>query len=416
MLIYIKTFFLAKNADESIQSSVEPNVLIKDLYTRTMRFYFEVKKDVGGVSYFIDMENYRDFYETSSFTVNYFIERLDPDSIVSIQKPFKSIKTVRYHDAHRTGYSITPFKIGVNLNTPYPSYAKDDLFIHRPESNTSMFSLYENALVTVNGYVHRTDRDGIFLYAIDGGKTYLVTKDNQLGFLNFGDLGGVKYLDIKPENISGDTFPNGDPQPLKDKMRITFDRDVNGSSAILILGGYMVFPQANAFYQSGPRTFTLIPSNLQLAEKFFESYNYLNLSELGLDLSEQYPDRININELLSDDVLRKYMDLSQTFMVEVNCASLDVSTIAIKKSSYPGSFITYQEPVYPLRVNYGKVAEYWKRPDEGQWSVTVTDSFLKNFVFTEQPHQQLNVFTDARNPTIPYYKSYGVFLKIATYV
>ena len=61
------------------------------------------------------------------------------------------------------------------------------------------------------------------------------------------------------------------------------------------------------------------------------------------------------------------------------------------------------------------MAEYWKTFEDGQWSVTVRDSFLRNFVLSSRPDAQLNVVSPAAIPTQTFHHSRGYLMQIGTY-
>ena len=78
-------------------------------------------------------------------------------------------------------------------------------------------------------------------------------------------------------------------------------------------------------------------------------------------------------------------------------------------------FTSYIDPKYPLIVNYGKVAEYWKTEEDGFWSVTVTDSFYRDYLFSQQPAHELEAVSNNRIPMRSFQHSKGFLLEIAGY-
>jgi len=109
------------------------------------------------------------------------------------------------------------------------------------------------------------------------------------------------------------------------------------------------------------------------------------------------------------------MTLSQSFLVLVDTPNLVTNKIELRHSQLPGMFTAYQDPVYPLLVNYGKVGEYWKTHEDGYWSVTVQDSFLRNYILSQQPIYHLPNITNNLLPSKPFWHSRGYLLEIAAY-
>lgn len=61
------------------------------------------------------------------------------------------------------------------------------------------------------------------------------------------------------------------------------------------------------------------------------------------------------------------------------------------------------------------MAEYWKTKEDGQWSVTVRDSFLRNFVLSSRPDHSLQVASPAGVPCQTFYHSRGYMMQIGAY-
>jgi hypothetical protein len=75
-------------------------------------------------------------------------------------------------------------------------------------------------------------------------------------------------------------------------------------------------------------------------------------------------------------------------------------------------FTAYKDPVYPLFVGNGRIAEYWKTKEDNHWSVTVQDSYLKNRVFSSVKIDTLNNVADAVVTSNQYSNSRGFLLEI----
>lgn len=417
MLIYIKSIGIINGQNETSVETNLSNITIKYQLSIYNQLFHIVKKDNEDTLYYLDMEKYRINYQDSDLTTLYFLDEV-ADNDLLLNPPFTYIGTVKYHDAHKVNYRALPCRIDTNINTPLPVYYRKDLFVRRITREVNYSQLRKQVLVTVNGYIHLTDTnlennvDG--LYIIDGGNTYLRSNDNQLGFLDFRDVGELSFYPFKNDDIINEIYPNQDLRPLRDKTIFKTNTSLEGKSVILSMGGYLIFPDYRWFYQTGENEFTFIPLNINILEKFFESYNYLKLDHLGLDFSNQFPDRVNVNEYLSDDVLRKYFTMSQTFLIVVDTPSLYTQSILINKGGYPGKFFTYQEPKYPLIMNHGKIAEYWSVKEGNAWSISIADGFLRNFTFGYKQSEQLNVVTDAQQPMMPFMESKGNMLQIYT--
>lgn len=202
---------------------------------------------------------------------------------------------------------------------------------------------------------------------------------------------------------------------MKDRSYIHVNTSITNKTVLLSLGGYLIFPQAGVFWQSDSQTVALNMSALPMLERLMESAMYLDLSSLGLSINSKNPDIINAAEFFTDAVLKKYFALSQSFLIIVDTPALFTEKFYLNHCNLPGTFTAYQEPKFPLFVNYGKMAEYWKTEEDGFWSVNVQDSFIRNFVFTYRPEGQLRNITPNAVPTRTFKNSNGFLLEIGTY-
>jgi hypothetical protein len=202
---------------------------------------------------------------------------------------------------------------------------------------------------------------------------------------------------------------------LKARTYFKLDANITNKTVLLVIGGYLIFPEPNIFWQTGDNSFALNVGMLPMVERYFESNIYLDLSELGLSSEASQPDIINVDELLSDEVLTKWFTMSQSFFVIVDTPNLFTNKIFLKTANMPGMFTSYQEPTYPLMVNYGKVAEYWKVEEDDFWSVNVQDSYFRNFVISTAPLSTLVAATPKLIPSNTYNNSKGYLLEIGSY-
>ena len=232
---------------------------------------------------------------------------------------------------------------------------------------------------------------------------------NHLGILSFLDVGALTKIPLLSANIVGQT----ESAPLKDRIIFSISQDLTNKSFFLVLGGYLVFPHPNVFWRNGEKTFALDLNMLPYLERLYESKAYMDLTALGLTSFPINPDLIDLEEVWSDAILKNYLTLSQSFLVLVDTPNLLTNNIYLRHSDLPGMFTAYQDPVYPLIVNYGKAVEYWKTREDNHWSVTVQDSFLRNFVLSQQSIAQLPYMNGNLIPQKPYWNSRGYLLEIS---
>ena len=363
----------------------------------------------------VPMEMLKDKYFLFNGNMSDLLVAFGNNTLPTIELPVIKTRYAKYEDAFRVGYKVEPVSLNVSITTPMLITDKESLRIHRPNPDTDMGVFYKNCLVTVNGHFHRTDYDGVYGYIIDGMKSSFKSLQNQIGIWSFLDVGNIEQIPITSDMIFAQTESNS----LKDRTYVVIDKnsrgeplDLTNKSVLLILGGYLIIPDKKAFFQTNSNTFAIDFNRMPFIERLYESNENIDLTSLNLPVSSDNPTLLNVDEVYSDDVLTAYLKLSQSFFVVVDSPELFVNRIQLRTSNLPGMYTSPFEPKYPLFINNGRVAEYWKVEEDLQWSVNVYQNYLVNRVFSYQPINSLSVIGDSRIPTKPYTLSQGMMLEV----
>jgi hypothetical protein len=414
MYSYIKSVCLARTAGSQWIEQNIANHVVFSIYDTFSKVYVELSLPALPQNIYIDLDSLRAEFSSYAGTLNDLLVTLGSRTLETVpQLPNTEIKFVKYSDAIRARYKVDICKIGLNLPDNYPVDGKPDLVLTRPAYETDLTLIHSHCLVTVNGYVHMTDTDGTKAYVVDGGKTLQRSRMNKLGIMSFLDVGRLTKVKILPADISGQT-PTGD---LYNRTFFTVNRDLTRKTCILVLGGYIVMPEAGVFWQTGTSTFAIDWTKIPHVERIYESEKTLDLSALGLNADPANPNLFSLPEMTSDVTLIKYLTMSQSFLVIVDKEYLLTKKVAIKHSNMPGMFTAYQDPTYPLFVGHGKLAEYWKtyEGESQRWSVTVADSYYQNFIISQQNTNNLNLVNNNQVPERSFYNSRGLMLEISGY-
>lgn len=412
MYTYVKAIALARSIGSQWKEVDLADILVYDIFSTYTKVFLVLNNDVLAQDVNVDMDTLRTQYSSYSGTLSALLVEIGNRTLDTVPSlPNTQVRFAKYSDAVRAGYKVKLTIAGRELPEGYPQSEMHDLQITRPTYTTAMELIHDYCLVSVNGYFHATDATPQKAFVYKGGETMRKSKLNHLGILSFYDIGRLQKIKLDPDRI----IPSEPDTHLRDKIVFSIDEDVSGKSYFMVLGGYLVFPEDGVFWQSGDKTFTMDINRLKYVERLFESNNYIDLSELQLTELPINPDAYNVDELFSDEVITKYMTMTQSFLVIVDTPHLVTNKIYIKASSMPGMFTCYQDPVYPLLVNDGKMAEYWKVPEDGYWAVNVQDSFVRNYVISEQPVQDRETVTDQLLSSQPFRHSRGFLLEIAGY-
>ena len=377
------------------------------IFQNYVKAYVELSATTLPANIYIDLDIFRAQYYAFSGTLNDVLTAIGNRTLVTVPGfPGSNITVAKYEDAVRVGYKVGVVKAGVNTPNRYPVADKHDLSITRPGYTTDLSLLHKYCLVSVNGYYHATDTDGHNAIVYLGADTMRKSNSNQMGLLSFIDVGELQKLPITPVMIANTA-------PLSTIINITTTAVLDGLSYILVLGGYLVFPEAGVFWRSSEHGFSLDITKIPYLERLLESNLFMDLSSLGLAM-----DPLDAGLAYSDVILTKYLTLSQSFLVLVNSPGMAVERTGIKNCKSPGKFITYNDPKTILVVGHGKVAEYWKVQEDRQWSMTVVDSYYRNFILSEQPvrYNEPGVsVSNGLNPENLFFNNTGFLLKISGY-
>lgn len=412
MYKYVAALCLSRSIGAQWETVDLQSILVFDIFNKYRQVYLTLSSVYLDDTVYVDLEVLRNEYSSYNDTLTALLTELGTRALPTVAElPNARVRYAKYSDAFYSGYLVDTTLIGVGTPANYPADERKDLKITRPGYKTDLSLLHTHCLVSVNGFLHRTDTDGKYGYVVDGRKSLEKAKQNHLGILSFLDIGAVEKLPIAPEDI----YAQDTDSDLKSHAYIRINVPVTNKTVMLVLGGYLVMQQAGVFWQTGDQTFVLNFLALPMLERYFESSRFLDLSALGLSQSSENPDEINAAEFLSDTVLKKYLTLSQSFFVVVDTPALFTEKIYLRHYNLPGMFIAHQDPVYPLFVGYGRMAEYWKVFEAGYWSVAVQDSFTMNYVFSKRPVADLQNVTPNAIPGNTFKHSDGFLLQLGTY-
>lgn len=389
------------------------NVLVLDIYNKYTAIYLTLSITGLANPVYVDFNAVKSQYIGYVGTLTQLLTSLGATALPTIQSlPTTNMRWATYSDAMRAGYKIDTCKIGSSLNTNLIQNQKTDLVLNRPKHNTDMSLVHSHCLVSVNGYYHRTDTDGVSAYIYDGGTSLYKSNMNTVGILSFLDIGAIVKEPISLANIINPTPTT----PLKDRIYIKVNTSLLNKTPILVLGGYLVLPQENVWWMISADTWALNPSALPIMERYYESSTHIDLTTLGLDTSTTSPSLVSVAQFMSDTVLRKYLTISQSFIAVINSPNLLSYKTHLRPSAVVGLFTSYQDPTSLLITGYGHSTEYWKRNEGGWWSMSVQESMHRDYTLTYKPLDQQLTVTPTQVPGSIKPNTAGFLLDIGSYI
>ena len=382
------------------------SLLVSDIYLKYRKVFLTLL--LNGQEVFINFDQLKTEFATYNNTLSILLQSLGSRSLVHSPKlPTGTINYIKYSDVYRIGYAAKLSRIGVGSIS---GMSKDDLVdveISRPGYSTDLSLLHTECLLSVNGFYHMTATDGSRAFIVDAGKSLKTRNLGHFGMASFSKIGKLSKHRFQASSIYPELT-----RELKDTVCFQCPVNPTGKTVFLVLGGYLILPQENVFWQSGDREFRVNLTMLPYIERLFESKNFIDLSTLNLTTLETNGESLNIPEAWNDETIRQYFALSQSFILVVNRDKLFWNKVIIRQMLIPGHFTAYQEPIYPLIAGHGRTAEYWKVKEGAAWSVTVADSWYRRYSFSKVPQEGLENISPQLTVDRPYFDSQGALLEI----
>lgn len=296
------------------------------------------------------------------------------------------MQEVKYADAYLARYKVTPVTTVNTLsqdltNTPNIRLTKNNL-------NYNVFN--QNTLVTVCGFYHKAQTDGVNgVMVTDAMRTLAISRENKIGIVSFKELCTLSIVPITDNMLL--TNNNG-------IVRLNTGIDTSNKTILLSIGGYLTFVNPLTFKETGIGLYSIDFNNISILDRYYESKNYIDLSSLPVSFSPNNNNAISLNQFMSDTNLRAYMKLSQSFIIVLNIPTITITKQHVKKTGMPGMYIAYTKPEYPLVTNLGRHNEYWHTAEDGQYSITVVDNIVENRIYNTTILNSLSVVGNNRRP------------------
>lgn len=326
--------------------------------------------------------------------------------------PNSSIKYAKYADVYQQNYKVSIGKMGMNYPVGYPVSELPDLRLQHRDLNVSAQVLYDYCLPSVNGIIHNSAKqtnDDNNLWITDGANSLLKNSVAQVGLLSFLDIGKVKRYKINKLNIQ----PSEPNTSLSNGVYFSIPEDIGDKAFFLVLGGYLVFPQSQVFWRLNDNLFALKLQRLPYIDRIYELARLSDIKSLEAGSTDTNG---NLNNILlwSDNVIKNYMSMSQSFLVTVETQSLKTEKINLRHTTVPGRFSVQNWPVDPLIVGHGRLAEYWIERKDREYQLSVKDPFAGQYILRENP-DSVNISVNP-NPNFqkPYQHMSGFFLQISS--
>lgn len=411
MYTFVTSHCLSRSVASSWKQIDISKSLLSTVFTTFRRVYLIVHNAVENIDVIVDLDSFRNKYAGLNITIENMLNMHAGLPLETMPElPNMEVSYARYMIGHKAGYKFQIVKAGYNYTTPQTSEYLPDLKITRPDYNTDMAELQDYCLTTVNGIIHSTETDGQALYVYDGAKSMRIANDNRFGFLSFLDIGKLTKTHIARDHI----HPENPELSLKDKLVFSVSEEVGDRAYFLVLGGYIVFPENGIFWRTGANSFTLDINRIPYAERIMETREFTDISDMGLTSFNVSEDAVDMQELFSDEIIRNYLSLKNTFLVSIDTKVLNIEKFALRANNIPGQFLISQDPYVPLFVRNGRMVEYWSHKQDDTYVVSVPDAYYRNYALTYRDKTGNRIVDDSLMAQNPIYHSGALFLELSS--
>lgn len=407
MYTLVSAYGVGKKYDSTWKIVDVKDYLVYDLFKNFRKLYLTLSSPYLKENINVDLEIFRSEYGNYDKTLKDLFNEIGNRSLQTTSYiPLYETKYAQFSDVFSQGYKVEVNVPGQPPDERSKRDEKTELCIKRDRTNPK--TIFEHCLVTLNGYFYPTDYDKNYTYVLNGGKSLLRSRRNQIGILSFQDICKIKQIPLTVDLIE----KTKEDIPYFNEVIIKIKENIKNKSIILCLAGHLVFPDEHVFKQINDTDWYLKMSGLPIIERYFESKDYIDYSRLNLTQYPQNPDLISVEEFMSDKVMEKYITHEQSFIIILDTPNLIRNPLHVRHSKLPGVFTTYEEPNSLLFVGRGRTAEYWKVYEDGYWDMTVVNSYLPNRTFdsVNEKHRFFNAGTDT--PYRLYYDSRAFLLHL----
>lgn len=386
------------------------DTMLSQVYAKYAKVYISVFNNYTQTVNHIAMETYRPMLTGDKRTVNEWLADNANVPLNSVRElPDANMTEARYANAILSKYKIELARAGYPNVPGMPVEDLYDLALTRPQFPTNMELIKDYCLTTVNGFYHRADYANDVAYILDGGKTAMKNRCSHTGILSFLNIGKVQTIRVKAEDV----FPLTEGAPLSQGIILKCPVDLTNKSLIMVIGGYMVHEQKDVFFRNGESTYVLNLLGLPYLERIQESEYSLDLSSMKIEhLDTNKDNAIVLESITSDEAIKAYLTLSQSFFAVIDTPELFYTKINARVSNLPGFVAYYEDPVYPLFMGYGKQVEYSKVKEVNDWALRVADDWYVQFAWQTAPTRGMPVVTNCYKTWQPTVRTQAYLLEI----
>lgn len=399
MYTLVNTYAKPKQAYSQWQTIDAENETFQDLFNQYRSIVFVLEHPMLPDQVSLDAEEIRVDVGGTTLTVGQMlIANGDKTLPTSTKIPFLREHVARYEDVKKATYKVW-LTDGVSSIDDQTPFGKTGLKLTR--DNTDFEQFYKHIMVSVNGFFYPTDYDINGAFVKDCFQSGPITKADSVGLLSFENIGELTQIPITEDML----YKRNDETPYHQRVDIKLPIDHSDYTIAMVIGGYLHIAQDNLFIRTGTHTVSLNFDQLNFPNRYFESKRFMDLSSLPLTKSATNPEFVALSELDSDEVIKAYLTLPQSFIVLIKTQDISLERVYVSVNgkglqSYSVGF----KPDLPMFCGRGMLVNYWSQKQFGPWwSLFTNDNRLDNYLYQSVPADELDNIDNARYGAFPHW-------------
>lgn len=270
--------------------------------------------------------------------------------------------------------------------------------------------LFATSLFTVNGYLHRSVLSDDGIYILDACRDAWHANEVNTGALTFNNLSTLSIYPISENDI----YPADEYSSFKEQLLLKLPFNAKGKSVALVIGGVLYW-QNDLLTLISDTTANFITGRVDWVDRFFYDRDYLNLDGIPAKINPDEPNLVTKEVLQSDDFIKSWLLLSQSFWVVFDNPMLYLEMVPLERHTWPGLFTVPTDEPVPVVLNNGVMAEPLLRPGEKRHRLVTRHLKKRGALNTTVGYKQEDLVSDYALLSDPWLKPNAYWLKIATF-
>lgn len=331
------------------------NMRLSDILDTYLDGWIELANTMVADHFYVDLPSLRRM--ALPYGLNTFQNWLGQVSTVALPSydgiPTLNTNKIQYSNGWQAGFKATrclPGNAAIPAAGTYPYSALRDALVTKDGVNGT--ALKGKLLATVNGYLHCVSFNAAGMVVLDAGRTLDTGHVNAFGLLDFEAVGRVSTVSLTAQMVTGTA--------LKSKITLKLSKDLRGKSVMLSIGGYLhAMDGSYAIIDALHGVIQIDTPQIDIPRRIQMSMKLMDMSSLGLAVLPGSDNTISVSAVMSNATLRKYLTMSQSFVIIVDTPTLYADKHTVGRTLIPGHYEYHEPATMPLIDDYGRLLEYW---------------------------------------------------------